>query len=312
MVDDKEFLRRLRVAVASIGKQKEAAAAIGITDARLSNYLRGVNRPGPEILGKLAAAARVRQAWLVDGAGPMTAEADIFGPTATARQPSADEGPPLRPTQNPAPTPAPTATASAPAMPGAQQILQAMQLILTGWLQSAPPGTAAAPRQAEAPPPDAGPSSWKAGKIISRNDYEALPVAQRRYFVPILVRSTGGLAAVSSHRGLAREAAEEYILAPGAPEGTFAARITGHSMLPDFPDGSVVLVGEPVEPQPDIALPALVVYEDTLGTVRHTVKVVTAEGDNVCLRPLNPVFEGDDRIPRSRVRGVFGIVCRRS
>jgi len=309
---DKEFLRRLRVAVAMIGKQKDAAAAIGITDARLSNYLRGVNKPGAEILANLAAEAKVRAAWLIDGAGPMVAEADIFRPAIAPRQPTAEQRPEPRTWPGPAPAVAPAAT-GLPAAPGAQQMLQAVQVLLTGWLQSAAPAAETdAPRPTEPSPPAPGPSSWKAGRIISRNDYEALPPAKRKHFVPILVHSTGGLAAVSAGQGLAREAAEEYVLAPGAPEGTFAARIAGNSMLPDFPDGSVVLVGAPVEPLPDLSLPALVVYEDKMGTIRHTIKVVTAEGNTVYLRPLNPEFGGHEPIPRACVRAVFGIVCRQA
>jgi transcriptional regulator with XRE-family HTH domain len=309
---DKEFLKRLRVAVAMIGKQKDAAAAIGITDARLSNYLRGVNKPGSEILANLAAEAKVRPAWLIDGVGPMVAEAEIFRPAIAPRQPSAEQRPEPRTWPGPVPAVAPAAPGS-PAAPGAQQMLQAVQVLLTGWLQSAAPAAeTGAPRPAEVSPPAPGPSSWKAGKIISRDDYEALPPAKRKHFVPILVHSTGGLAAVCAGQGLAREAAEEYVLAPGAPEGTFAARITGNSMLPDFPDGSVVLVGAPVEPLPDLSLPALVVYEDKMGTIRHTVKVVTAEGSTVHLRPLNPEFGGHEPIPRACVRAVFGIVCRQA
>jgi transcriptional regulator with XRE-family HTH domain len=49
----------------------EFAHRAGLGDSLISNWLRrGVKRPDPEALRKLAAIAGVREAWLRDGVGP--------------------------------------------------------------------------------------------------------------------------------------------------------------------------------------------------------------------------------------------------
>lgn len=305
---------RLRLAVALIGKQKDAAGAIGITDARLSNYLRAVNKPGREVLEKLAAAANVRPAWLIDGTGPMMTEAEAPKPAVPDNRGRTAERPDAALSRLSGAPPAPRGAAAASI--GSQELLQAlqaMQTLLNCYLKSV----------CQAPPPDspgthaevsaarAAAAPRKPGDVISADDYLALSAAKRRHYVPIVAHSTAGLPSVSGCRGLPAGAADEYAFAPGSPPGTFAVGVKGESMLPDFGDGDVVLVGSLLDPLADLPLHALVFYEDQTENIRHTVKMVTAEGDDVCLRPLNPAFGGEERIPRSRVRAVFGIMCRR-
>ena len=66
-----DFPTRLRVAVAVLGNQTSAAERIGVSQARLSNYIRAVNQPPAEVLEDLAAESGVRLEWLAEGTGPV-------------------------------------------------------------------------------------------------------------------------------------------------------------------------------------------------------------------------------------------------
>jgi SOS-response transcriptional repressor LexA len=285
-----DFLARLRVAVALIGKQKDAAAAMNISGARLSNYLRGVNKPGRPVLASLAALAKVRPAWLIGGGGPMLASDDGYKPAEAGAGLSA-------PPSCTAPAASSDATAGTmelhQAIQAAQAVLASCERLLT---HAGPPG--APGRQEHA-----------AAEVISADDYDCLDTAKQKHFVALLGRgpATQEFAAEGGRPG---RGAEEYVFAPGAPPGTFAVRVGGTSMMPDLPPGSIALVGARLDPVSDCPRRGLVLYEDERGTVRHTVKMVSADTDGVRLQPLNPRFQGEQRIPGTRVRAVLGVICR--
>lgn len=69
-----DALARMRVAAAVIsGQQKVVANTLGISGARLSNYLTGKNRMPRDILQSLSEKSGVSFQWLDKGAG------EIFG-----------------------------------------------------------------------------------------------------------------------------------------------------------------------------------------------------------------------------------------
>ena len=69
-----DALARMRVAAAVIsGQQKVVAKELGISGARLSNYLTGKNKAPPDILQRLSEKSGVSLQWLAKGAG------EVFG-----------------------------------------------------------------------------------------------------------------------------------------------------------------------------------------------------------------------------------------
>jgi transcriptional regulator with XRE-family HTH domain/SOS-response transcriptional repressor LexA len=293
-----DFLTRLRVAVALIGKQKDAAAATHISAARLSNYLRGVNKPGRAILESLAASAKVQPAWLIGGEGPMLAADD--GRQDAKQEPGASAD---RPASAPAAQPCAPADPSGPAPVAADLLraIQGMQALLTCCVRL----LSDAGRQGIAERQEAA-----ANEILSAEDYACLDPARQKHYVALVGREAVRQAFGPAEASRAGRGPCEYIFAPGVPPGTFAVRIEAASMMPELPPGAIVLIGAPLDPLPDCPVRGLVLYEDEAGAVRHTIKMVCADKNEVRLRALNPRFQGEQRVPRDRVLTVLGVIGR--
>lgn len=63
------FAERLRLVVAAIGTQAEAAEVAGVSLAQLKNYLSGTSAPGFIAVGRLAVRAHIRLEWILTGEG---------------------------------------------------------------------------------------------------------------------------------------------------------------------------------------------------------------------------------------------------
>ena len=273
-----DFPTRLRVAVAVLGNQTSAAERIGVSQARLSNYIRAVNQPPAEVLEDLAAESGVRLEWLAEGTGPVL------------------EG-----------------TPAAEAPPDASRLTDGLLLDelrarlkrdpelvgLVRVLVSPPAGPVAAPAAAE-PAPEEEPL------LISREDFLELKPVRRDEYVPVAASVAAGAAFQWNEDAFPPQDAEEYVHCEGAARGTFAMRVEGKSMQKDYPQGSIVLFGGPIQPG-KVGKPALAVYTDEGGEKRYTLKLVSARGNTVQMRPTNGAFFDTIEIPRDRLLRLFAV-----
>jgi phage repressor protein C with HTH and peptisase S24 domain len=160
---------------------------------------------------------------------------------------------------------------------------------------------------------DPGPKIRDAGEIptiIPGEDLNQLRVDIRCEYVPLLGETKGGILSLEGDKGYAVGAAPEYIRVPGAMHGQIALRIRGESMAPDYPSGSIVLVGGPVVPREGEELPAIVFLMDEAGDFAgHTLKMVRRQGRALRLRPLNEDYVTEE-IPLERMARVLGILKR--
>ncbi len=268
---DLALIRRLRLAVSQIGegRQKDAAREARIAEPQLSNYLRGVHRPSEPVLRRLAEAAGVRAEWLIHG-----------------------EGHPWS-----AESPAVEAPATAPRLSirDIARLAEALGVSPAG----ADRGSAKTGDRQDR----------RARRIVKAEEYRNLRPNIKGEFVAITGRAAAGVSSLTPAQGFSCEAATEYIRFPGAVPRNFAVRIDGASMEPDFPNGSIVLVGGEFQPHDD-PRPALVFYKDAAGNARHAVKVVSRDeetGDYV-LAPLNTEMFTEERVPGKRFGGAYAVI----
>ncbi|MFO8014262.1 MAG: helix-turn-helix domain-containing protein [Phycisphaerae bacterium] len=323
---------RLRMAVAVVGTQSAAAEQIGISQARLSNYVRGENAPSVDVLARLARLTGVRLAWLRTGAGPVFegepgavgADGEPLRPSeiidlvggraqedeafrrrllaylgalavdgsAAAPQVSSDAA---RPGAEPSAPPAPSAGAG------------------PGDTEAAAPRTAPPPAAPPArPTSDARATAWPEAEILDAPDVARLRRERQGEFVPVVGEASAGLAFGWDEEAFPPREAATYVRAAGYPRTAFAMRVRGASMEPAVAEGCIVLFGEPAEPSGREGRPALAIYEDENGGLQYALKYVSARKDEIRLRPANEELFPTDVIPPDRLRRLYpviGVLC---
>lgn len=295
---------RLRLATSVIGKQVQAARAIGISAARLSNYLRGHNRPPVEIVERLAAAAHVRLAWLRSGTGPMFGRGESPGDW-TAAPAGADEGPPTNWQL------CELVERRLAADPHFRRLFAALvrDLRPTG-PQAASEGSGA---PEDRPGSDGGEATGNlrpvcAGAILGAREFQRVKPERRAEFAPYAGLAAAGPAFRWTEDVFPPREAEAYVHVPGEAPGRFVMRVDGPSMEPDLPANDLVLIGGRIEPEQRHARAALAVYEDDNGDTCYTVKLVSGDKDHVRLRAVNGRMFGDVTIARDRLRALYAVI----
>ncbi len=279
---------RLRAVVALLGKQVDVAPQVGISQAALSNYIRGEKVCPEHVLKRLAAEAGVRTAWIETGQGPvMAGEEAAPGPGAAVapgllidmllRQ--ADEDPRF-----------------------ALRACAALNARFPD--QGRPPS---APRAAEAPPAARTAPQAKSFTATADN-VQAMKADRRREFIPIVGTVAAGTAFQWNEAAFPPRDAAEYLHHEGALPGMFAMRVEGNSMQEDFPHGSIVVFAGEIRPEEQTSKPALAVYKDADGEKRYALKLVSAHGDTVRMRPTNGAFFDTVEIPRDRLVRLFAVI----
>lgn len=165
-------------------------------------------------------------------------------------------------------------------------------------------GDASAPEVRRGAPVVAG-----AVEIVPAEDMGQIRPEVRAEYVPLLGGTAAGPPSFETDRGQPVGWADEFVRVPGAMVGQFALRLRGQSMAPDYPDGSLLLVGGPVEPREGRETLALVFIDDAGGDSGHTVKCVSLRGPELVLRPLNPDYV-EQVVPLGRIRRILGILKR--
>ncbi len=146
-------------------------------------------------------------------------------------------------------------------------------------------------------------------EIVPAEDMGQIRPEVRAEYVPLLGGTAAGPPSFETDRGQPVGWADEFVRVPGAMVGQFALRLRGQSMAPDYPDGSLLLVGGPVEPREGRETLALVFIDDAGGDSGHTVKCVSLRGPELVLRPLNPDYV-EQVVPLGRIRRILGILKR--
>lgn len=268
-----DFPTRLRVVVAVLGNQTSAAGRIDVSQARLSNYIRGVNRPPADVLERLAAESGVRLEWLAQGTGHVL------------------EGSP-----------------ASEALVDASRLTDGLLIDeLRARLKRDPEFTrlvrVLADRTADAP---ADPAPEESPLLITRAAFLELHEQRRPEFVPVVGAVAAGPAFVSEETVFPPQEAEAYVHSAGAAGGTFAMRVDGRSMQKDYPEGSVVLFGGLVQPK-KTGRAALAVYTDDSGRKRYALKLVSVRGETVRMQPTNGALFDTVEIPRDRLLHLFAV-----
>jgi len=293
---------RLRMAVAIVGTQSAAADRLGISQARLSNYVRGENAPSNEILQRLAAVTGVREHWLRTGEGPVFEREQVTPGREADREPI-------------------SAGAILELVGGRAQQDETFRHRVLAYLKAlgggetaAPPTSTGAPGRPEPraatprPRPDAGGAAWPEAKVVDASDVSNLRTDRRREFVPLIGGVSAGLAFGWEEDAFPPRTGEKYVRAAGYHRGTFAMQVRGASMEPRIGEGCIVLFGQRVKPARRERQVALAVYEDDAGSLQYALKYVWAKGGMVHLRPANEELFGAQAIPADRLHRLYPVI----
>ena len=294
---------RLRMAVAIVGTQSAAAERIGVSQARLSNYVRGENAPADDILQRLAAATGVRLDWLRTGELPVFDRAQPAPAQEADREPMAN-GEVLD------------------LVGGRAQQDKAFRQRALAYLKAlgredGPPqvSTGSPPRQAPSagrpaggPGPDADAPAWPEAKVVDAPEVPNLRTDRRGEFVPLVGGVSAGLAFRWDEAAFPPRTADRYVRAEGYHRGTFAMQVRGASMEPAVAEGCIVLFGRQAKPSLREGRPVLAVYEDDAGALQYTLKYVSAKGGTVSMRPANEELFPVQRIPADRLHRLYPVI----
>lgn len=295
------FAARLRAVVAVLGRQVKAARQIGISQAALSNYVRGATTPPRDVLQRLAREANVRLGWLLEGRGPFfegeeVAAGSLDGANLSSgrlvdllhehlkKQPDA-----------------------------AGLVLAELRRAGAGRAQDAAM-RAAASQDTEAPedgdPPARRLRHPHGGAVVPAGDYENLLPDLRDQYVPIVGPVAAGLAFQWNEEDFPPETADRYVRVEGEAPGGFAMQVEGRSMEPELPDGSIALFGGRIQldDEQTHGRPALAVYEDNGAKLRYAVKMISADKTTVRMSPLNAKSYRDLEIPRERLHALYAVI----
>jgi transcriptional regulator with XRE-family HTH domain len=298
--ETRDLTARLRAVVAVLGRQVKAAEQIGISQAALSNYVRGAKNPPQDVLERLAEKANVRLEWLMEGHGP-------FFEGEQAPPPDLD---------------------GATLSPGAlvdllDQHLKAHPdsagLLVAGLRRAGVKVPNDAERHAVADDPQAHQDGQRprgllrhphGGTVVPADDYENLVPALKDQYVPLLGPVAAGLAFQWNEEDFPPKTADRYVRVRGEAPGGFAMQVMGHSMEPELSDGAIVLFGGRIQladTEPH-GRPALAIYEDDGGKLRYAVRMTSAAKKTVRMNPLNARSYRDLQIPRHRLHALYAII----
>jgi SOS-response transcriptional repressor LexA len=267
---------RLRIAVAILGNQTIAHKRTGISQARLSNYIRGVNTPSPSVLERLANEAGVRQKWLARGDGP------IFD----------------------AETPSHVAAADIGGLTDGQLIDE-----LRGRFRRDAEFATIIQHVIEAVTRPQGRRKHEGPRILPACEYAALSPERQKECIPLVGSVAAGGPFSWADEDFPPTSADHYVWMRSAKPGMFAMRIEGASMEPDFPNGAIVIFSGHVLPEKRSVKPALVVYTtDDTGAKRCALKNVSSpQNDIVRLASVNAAIFDPVDIPADRVLHLYAV-----
>ncbi len=295
------LVARLRAVVAVLGRQVKAARRIGISQAALSNYVRGATVPPRDVLERLAKAANVRLEWLLEGRGPFFEGEEVAAGSLDGADLSSGRLVDLlheHLKKHP---------------DAAGLVLAELRRAGAGRAQDAAK-RAAASQDTEAPedgdPPARRLRHPHGGEVVPASDYENLLPDLKDQYVPILGPVAAGLAFQWNEKGFPPKTADRYVRVKGEAPGGFAMQVDGKSMEPELPNGSIALFGGRIQPddtEPH-SRPALAVYEDDGGKIRYAVRMISVSKDTVRMSPLNAGSYRDLEIPRQQLHALYTVI----
>ena len=139
--------------------------------------------------------------------------------------------------------------------------------------------------------------------VISAEDYGCVPKARRRDWIP-LVGQRGDCPSPNWKIGQPAPWAEHYVRMPGGVG--FGAEVRGRTMEPDYPQGTVLLVGNRVELRPGKTQLALICLASNGDRPLHVIRDATLRGKHVVLSPRNEEFT-DEPVSVARVGQVWAV-----
>ena len=298
--EPQDFLTRLRMTVAILGKQNEVADRIGVSQARLSNYMRGVNEPPAAVLERLAAESGVALEWLTAGRGEVFSR----GPAGAAKPERLSDG-----------TVIDLVRRRAKEDPELGRILG--QVIATVLGDEAGPAGAAAGETAGGPPSgraEPEPHAFdyvrpvEGESLIPASDLDELKADQRERCTPLVGVASAGLAFTWDPADFPPREARQYVRIRGEAPGGFAMVIEGDSMAPELPNRCIALFGARTTADERSGKPALVVYRDDHGRLRYAVKIVSQAGRRLRLRPINERLYAEVQVDAGRVEALYTVI----
>jgi len=282
---------RLRMAVAIVGTQSAAATRLGISQARLSNYVRGENAPGEDILRSLSQISGVRLQWLRTGELPVFEPDRPAGAERTLEQM--------------------TPGTLLNAVGARAQQDPAFYWRTVAYLRALGAPKDHAGSQVSGPPSDADKAADPAPKppvpIVPHADLADLLEARRAEMIRVVARVAAGYPFRWEGQPFPPAIAERYLHAPGHAREAFAMEVDGASMEPDMPAGSMVVFGRETEPGPE-SRAGLAIYEDAAGNVKYTLKYVHRYENRVHLVPANKYLFKTEHVTPERFRHLYPVL----